>query len=257
MKIAIATLALALASTSAYAWDAQTAGHGPQAIGQDSGSAAAAQANAAARARAQAQQAQGQGQSTNVSGVGGGSASNQGNNQTVNVGGGGHNNFPVASAIAPSIMTVNPCSGGAVSGGIQLFGVGASGAGSIHFDQMCQIAMYSSNPYAFQWACTQMDGFRDAARDAFRAHFAPHPCAQDVTLEVALPSPAPPIPPAVIEPPPVKRWAVVPCHVPGYRDAAGRCHYPAPKPKPVVTIQPMTCHDLIIETLRECREERR
>lgn len=54
MKIAAATLALMLASTSANAWDAKTGGSGPQAIGQDGGSATAQQQHQTATARSAA-----------------------------------------------------------------------------------------------------------------------------------------------------------------------------------------------------------
>ncbi len=246
-------------TTPAFAWDYNQYGNGQQ-IGDNAtgvqnnlsaraSAAAAASSSASSASRSGSVATQRQGQSTTVSGAGAGAASNAGNSQTVNVGGGGnggHNDrFPVSSAYAPSFGSVNPCAGGAISGGIQLFGIGASGGGSVHFDQMCQIAQYSSNPYAFQWACTEMDGFRSAAREAYRAGFAPHPCAQDVVLVVA----EPPRPILVAEPAPVKRWAVVPCHMPFVRDAHGRCYNPTP-PRPRPVAPPAPCVDEVVHVCK-------
>lgn len=63
-----------------------------------------------------------------------------------------------------------------------------------------------------------------------------------------------PTPPIVVDEP-VKHWAVVPCHMPMVRDARGHCMNPRPPVVHHVTLAPMTCHDLIVETLRECHED--
>jgi hypothetical protein len=143
-------------------------------------------------------------------------------------------------------MTVNPCGGGSASGALQMFGVGISGGGSVQFDKMCQLAMYSQNPYAFAYACHEIDGFRAMALEAARVGYAPHPCPQDAAVLVVAQAPTIVAGP---EPAPVKRWAVVPCHMPFVHDAHGRCYNPTPpRPRPVPVAVP--CVDEVVHVCK-------
>lgn len=213
---------------------------------QIKGSAAAAAASRSDAVQGQQQRSLNQQSQSTTVGAGAGAAANTGNAQTVNVGGSSSNysaKIPVSSAIAPSVMTVNPCGGGAASGAFQVFGFGASAGGSVKFDRMCQLAMYSQNPYAFAYACHEIDDFREMALEAARVGYAPRPCPQDAALVIAQPT----IPPAAPEPPPVKRWAVVPCHMPLVKDRNGRCVNPNP-PRPT----PVCKEETVTVTVKRC-----
>lgn len=193
-----------LSAPEARAWDYYNTGTGQQ-IGDN---ATGTQNNIAQRQGQQQGQAQAQGQGQHQNAT----ASNQG----VTVGGNSYSTpRQVSSAIAPSITTINPCGGVAASGALQtgLFGISLGAGGG--FDKMCQIAMYSSNPVAFQYACRNMDGFRDAARDAGM------PCAMDRPAVVAFVQPA-------------RLGYVGPCNAPDWMGRDGACH-PA-RPRPVVHV---------------------
>lgn len=90
MKLAYATLALLLATTSAHAWTAQTGGSGPQAIGQDGGSATA-QKQGQRQTQGQSQSARSASRSSSTSGATGGT-SNVSVNNTLGGSGGGSGN---------------------------------------------------------------------------------------------------------------------------------------------------------------------
>lgn len=117
MKIVPITLALLMATTSAYAWTAKTGGSGPQAIGQDGGSATA--------------QAQRQGQIQKTRNTAKGGSSNVNVNNSVTSGGG--TNGAVVGDLAvttPEGFGNAPCGGGIGLGGLGLSG-GGSGGGTL------------------------------------------------------------------------------------------------------------------------------
>lgn len=233
---AAALIAATMLTGPAMAWDYVQNGPGQQ-IGDN---ASGVQNNTSQR--------QGQAQGQRQTATGGnaratGGKSNVSVTNSVRSGGGG-----VGGGIGltvPGGYGNAPCGGGIGLGGLGLSG-GGSGGGTLWEFADCKRMRESS-------ALLQL-GFPDAAlaelcqidrvRDAFGGR-----CPGEVgAVMVKLPEP----PVVVPAPSPRKHWATVPCHLPRYRDASGTCHDAAPKPKPAV--EQMTCHDLLIETLRECHE---
>lgn len=125
---AAALIAATMMTAPAMAWTAQTAGHGPQAIGQDGGSAASAQANAAAIARSTAKAASQSRASIGNTTAAGGSSRAMGGTSNVSVNntvGGGGGSSSGGGGRAPDVFL--PSIGG---GGMDCPTVGFGAAGS-------------------------------------------------------------------------------------------------------------------------------
>ena len=236
-----ALVAATMLTAPAYAWDYNQYGSGQQ-IGDN---ASGVQNNTSQR------QGQTQGQSQSSRSTSGASARStatggrggSGGSVIANVGNGGGSGGNAIGLTVPGGYGNAPCGGGIGLGGLGLSG-GGSGGGTLWEFGDCKRMRESS-------ALLQL-GYPDAAlaelcqidrvREAFGGRCPGEPGAVMVQM------PTPPEP----EYQPIRMAYCDPHTSVVWQD--GSCHR-RPKPKPSIKPMSMTCHDLIVETLRECRVE--
>lgn len=108
--------------------------------------------------------------------------------------GGGSNggiDIPVATAAAPAIMSVNPCSGSPTSAGLQSAPFGLSFGTGGDFDNACRLHMLGQDAAAVAYLCRDDRNIRRAFADIGQ------PCPQDrpKVVDAAAVAPIAPVPP--------------------------------------------------------------
>lgn len=228
-------------ATHAFSNPVQINGAGSPAQAQVYGNGSAAAAASQRQGQTQGQTATG-GNARATGGRGGSSNVNVTNTVRSGNGGGSNNGGNAIGLTVPGGYGNAPCGGGIGLGGLGLSG-GGSGGGTLWEFGDCKRMRESS-------ALLQL-GYPDAAlaelcqidrvREAFGGRCPGEPGAMMVQM----------VPQPIAEPQPVHAAFCDPHTSVVWQD--GSCHH-KPKPVPHITLQAMTCHDLIVETLRECHQ---
>lgn len=98
---------------------------------------------------------------------------------------GGTPNIPVATAVAPAIMSFNPCSGSSASAGLQGASFGLSFGTGGGFDNACRLHMLGQDAAAVAYLCRANGDIRQAFKDIGQ------PCPVDRPQVVAVAARAP------------------------------------------------------------------